>query len=277
MKRWRWAMAMALAAALACASASAALPEGQEEIAARIVAHAGDHRLIVLGELHGTRETPLLVQALMEIYAADGLPVQLGIELPETENAALSTYLASNGDAAARLAVRDGDYWRVQSHVNDGRRSQDMLDLIEAIRVLRAQGRDVQVFGVDRIPPAEEIVSGSRDAAMASVVRERHARLPASGRLLVLAGNNHGSREQQRFPTLTGLLGDLPLYNVRIEARGGAFWGCQGDRGCGPLPLVTYDGPQPRPSTAPDRSYDVWVFLPRFTVARLLDADSTSP
>ncbi|WP_313347741.1 calcium-binding protein [Stenotrophomonas sp.] len=267
---------MALAAALACASASAALPEGQEEIAARIVAHAGDHRLIVLGELHGTRETPLLVQALMESYAADGLPVQLGIELPETENAALSTYLASNGDAAARLAVRDGGYWRVRNEANDGRRSQDMLDMIEAVRVLRAQGRDVQVFGFDRIPPAEEAVSGSRDAAMASVVRERHARLPATGRLLVLTGNIHGSREQRSPATLTWLIGDLPLYNVRIEARGGEFWGCRGYRRCGSLPLVAYDGPQPKPSTAADRSYDLWVFLPRFSAARLLDVSGAT-
>jgi hypothetical protein len=107
MKRWGWTMA--LAAAMACATASAAVPEGQDEVATRVVTHAGDHRLIVLGELHGTRETPLLVQALMEIYAAI-----------------------------------------------------------------------------------------------------------------------HGSREQRSPPTLTGLIGDLPLYNVRIEARGGEFWGCQG-------------------------------------------------
>src|SRR2546427_4838464 len=35
------------------------------------------------------------------------------------------------------------------------RRSKDMLDLIEAARALRTRGRDVQVFGFDRVLPAE--------------------------------------------------------------------------------------------------------------------------
>ncbi len=37
--------------------------------------------------------------------------------------------------------------------MHDGRRSEDMLELIEAVRVLRSQGRDVQVFGFDRVLP----------------------------------------------------------------------------------------------------------------------------
>lgn len=269
MKKWAWTLALALT----CGAAAAGTPPAQEDVAAQIVAGAGDHRLIVLGELHGTRETPLLVRALVEHYAAAGAPLQLGIELPESENAALATYLGSNGNDAARHAVRDTAYWRVADHLHDGRRSQDMLDLIDAVRALRASGRDVQVFGFDRVLPAAQAGSGARDAAMADILRERYAGLPTSGRLLVLTGNMHGMRVQPRnlhYPPLAALLADLPLYNVRIEARGGEFWGCVQHRRCGSRPLITYDGPAPRAYRSPDRDYDLMVFLPRFTVARLL-------
>ncbi|PAM44112.1 calcium-binding protein, partial [Acinetobacter baumannii] len=63
--------------------------------------HAGDHRVLVLGEFHGTRETPLLVRRLVDDYSRNG-PVVLALELPRGENTTLRDYLDSDGGAVAR-------------------------------------------------------------------------------------------------------------------------------------------------------------------------------
>ncbi len=94
---FRWTAALMLALGMAFSAHA-------DDNAAQIRQHAGDHRLLVLGEFHGTRETPLLVRELMEAYAADGTPVRLALELPTDENAALATYLASSGTVKARAA-----------------------------------------------------------------------------------------------------------------------------------------------------------------------------
>lgn len=246
---------------------------GQDaDAVAQVRQHAGTHRLLVLGEFHGTRETPRFVQALMEAYAVEGKPLQLALELPTSENERLAAYLQSNGDATARRALKDSPYWGVRTHLHDGRRSHDMLDLIEAMRLLRAQGRDVRVYGFD--PPAAKAgVPGARDAAMATYLRDRHAALPPSARMVVLTGNVHAMRSQPRFmdwPPMTLLLRDLELYSVRIEARVGEFWGCSGSQRCSTRPLTAYEGPSLSVDTDAGRSYDLWIRLPRFTVARLL-------
>ncbi|WP_282297083.1 calcium-binding protein [Stenotrophomonas sp. PS02289] len=269
-RRWIAALLFAVASSLA----HAATPDVYQETAAQIRAHAGDHRLLVLGELHGTRETPLLVQALLQGYD-EKTPLQLALELPTTENTALAAYMASSGDAAAKHALRNSPYWNVRDHLHDGRRSQDMLDLIEAARALRAQGRDVAVVGFDE-NTAGEGGPGARDADMAKTLRAEFHALPATGRMIVLTGNVHGSRGQPTYlpyPPATSLLEGLPLYNVRIEARGGEFWACMGHRKCGTRALIQRDAAPPKVDTRADRSYDLWVFLPRFTVARLLGGD----
>ncbi len=272
MKGTRWIAALLLA--LASFLTHAAPPDVYQDTATQIRTRAGDHRLLVLGELHGTRETPLLVQALLTHYTGNDTPVQLALELPTEENTALATYMASSGDAAAKQALRTSLYWNVKDHLHDGRRSQDMLDLIEAARALRVQGRDVSVVGFDANPTGKR-APGARDADMAKTLRAGFRALPANGRMIVLTGNMHGSRENYGlidFPPATALLTDLPLYNVRIEAQRGEFWACMGYRKCGTRNLIVRDAASPRAYSDPDRDYDLWVFLPRFTVARLLDA-----
>ena len=77
-----------------------------ETVAAQIRGHAGTHRILVLGEYHGTREIPLVVAQLADDYSRDGTPLVLALEMPRGENASLQAYLDSNGDADARHALR---------------------------------------------------------------------------------------------------------------------------------------------------------------------------
>jgi erythromycin esterase-like protein len=177
--------------ALGAANAAPAAPA--EETAAQIMRHAGGARPVVLGEYHGTAETPRLVADLVERYSHDGTTVRLALELPMSENVALACYLRSDGDLDARETLRTSPFWFVKDDQHDGRRSRDMLDLIEAIRSLRAQGRDVGVAGYD-VETGSSTDNDMRDAAMATHLRQQFNALSHGTRMLVLTGNVHAMR-----------------------------------------------------------------------------------
>jgi len=270
MKRWLWMAVMP--ASMMCGTALAAPATRVDDTATQIIAFAGDRRLVMLGEYHGTVETPLLVADLMERYSRNHAPVRLGLELPMSENAALARYLRSNGDSDARAALRNSPFWRVKDDQHDGRRSRDMLALIEHLRVLRQQGRDIGVAGYDMETGSADS-SEQRDAAMATHLRQQFMAMPNAARMLVLTGNVHAMRalpsnaspDMQR--TMASYLLDLPLYSVRLEALRGHFWGCM--KPCRALPLTEHPAHDPIASTDADRSYDLIVWMPKLSVATL--------
>ena len=213
---FRWTSALLLALGMA-------LNVHADDTAAQIRQHAGEHRLLILGEFHGTRETPLLVRELMEAYAADGTPVRLALELPTDENAALATYLVSSGTAKARAALRGTPYWSVRSRMHDGRRSKDMLDLIEAARALRTRGATCRYSVLIACYPPKRRVVGTRPGdgprgprARTGIAEQR----TAAGADRQRTWHAYAA-EDDCVPPMTALLNDLELYNVRIEARGG--------------------------------------------------------
>lgn len=273
MKRWRWMAGWVIGMALGAANAAPAPVTRVEDTAAQIIQHAGDARLIVLGEYHGTAETPRLVADLVERYSRDNAAVRLGLEMPMSENVALARYLRSDGDPDAREALRTTPFWFVKDDQHDGRRSRDMLDLIESIRSLRAQGRDVGVAGYD-VETGSSTDNDMRDAAMATHLHQQFNALPPGARMLVLTGNVHAMRSppadappemQQR--TMASHLLDLPLYSVRLEALRGHFWACV--QPCRALPLIERAPRDPELSTDQDRQYDLVVFLPGLSVGTL--------
>jgi len=269
MHRW---MRSACTLLLSLLLASPALAD--ETTAAQIRQHAGEHRLLVIGEYHGTRETPLLVRQLVDDYSHEGAPVVLALELPRGENRLLADYVESNGDVSARDALRTSGFWTVRDDQHDGRRSRDMLDLIEAVRVLKEHGRSVSVLGYD--VDSSDGSNQVRDDALAAELRRAYRRLPVDGTMLVLAGNVHAMRhrpmdapkEMQQRPMASQLV-DLDVYSVRLEALEGEFWACM--QRCQALPLRAQAARLPRVETAEDRMYDLIVWMPEFSVARLFD------
>ena len=212
-----------------------------QDAAAQIQQRAGEYRLVVLGELHGTREMPKLVAELADRYSRDGRPLQLALEMPRSENLPLQGFLGSGGQARDIQLLRSRPFWQVSNNQHDGRRSRDMLELLEALRVLRMQGRDIQVFGYD--VDSREGFGRGRNDAMASYLRTRFSQVPPAGRLLVLAGNAHAVRGITVAATPRGRgkgraaapapaplqaqpmamqLADLDLYSVRVDALRGS-------------------------------------------------------
>lgn len=238
-------------------------------VAEDIVRESGDHRLVLLGEKHGTREIPLLVASLLDLWSSSGR-VSLLLEIPRDEQRALDRYLASDGGERAQAALRRSTFWS-QAHGNqhDGRRSRDMLALVEHARALGSQGRSVRVFAYDRDSNAA-MDHHARDRAMAEQVGRLH-RSGAPARTVVLAGNVHAMlhRPEGAPPEMQLSMGwhlrELQPFAIDIVARQGHFWACNQGR-CGPVA-----------SLAPSRSralqgaeFHYQAVLPAFTVARLL-------
>lgn len=274
---WIAGVAMALAFA---AHAESPAPGGDDSgvgSAARAIrGHAGERRLVLLGESHGTREIPDLVETLATGYAQDG-PVLVGLEVAYGEQASLDAYMASDGGAQARAALRERAYWTRHDDQHDGRRSEDMLDLIESMRRLRAGGRDVALLAFDMNPDTPRRDGDARNRFMAQVVRSGVRALPR-GRVLILAGHVHAmlvrpSYAPPQMPTPTGVfLRDLDPASIRIGAKTGQSWACITPRPCGPVPAdrsPRRTGPHPLPHT-------FGVMLERFTVARLMGASSAT-
>src|SRR5690606_22142049 len=171
---WRQAMqwkagALLLLAALAPAPALAAREAAGDSDLQHVVEHVaacmGDRRMVLLGEAQGTREVPLLVAGLAERGSRKG-PLLLALEIHGSEHRPLADYLDGDGSEAARERLRKRPYWARPRERNDGRRSEDMLDLVERMRQLRAQGRDVAIL------PFDVGDGDGRDKAMADHVRK---------------------------------------------------------------------------------------------------------
>ena len=268
----KWARGVLLGLFLLAFTGANALADSLESADAGIREAAGANRLILLGEKHGTREIPRLVGRLVDAYTLEG-PVLLALEMPASEQAPLHRYLASNGRAAARAALMSTPFWTIQGDQHDGRRSHDMIDLVEAVRGLKSQGRDVSLmaYDVERGPP---LSANHRDQQMAKRVRAAFSALPR-GRLLVLGGNVHAmlakpANAPAEMPVPMGYwLRDLAPWSVDIVAGSGAFWGCRDS-----CKAIEITGPRPRTGALENDRYHYRAALDRFEVARLIGASA---
>lgn len=242
------------------------------EAAKRIQSNAGSHRLVVIGEMHGTREMPDLMERLAENYSAEE-PLLVALEITRDEHAMLARYMDSPDDSL-QAEMRKHAAWNVLPEKNDGRRTQDMLDLIDALRRMRESGRDVAILPYDLAKGAYQD-GEHRDREMAAHLRRAYGALP-QGRMLVLTGNVHAmlvkkeSRLALQLPTpMTSYLVDLDPYSVNISAVAGSLWACS--TSCGVMQVNNShlkEGPMPADSRQP---YHFQIMLPSFTAARLVN------
>jgi hypothetical protein len=206
--------------------------------AARLLVDAiGARELVFLGEMHGTRETPLVTSLLVAHYA-NAEPVLLGLEVTSIDQGRVDAFLDSAGRQEDFVRLLAGAHWREPMH--DGRDSVAMLGLLEHVRRLRARGADVAVVLFD-VPGG-----GERDRRMAHAMRAALRSHPGS-RTIVLTGNVHamtGEPPSMVLPdgtpyeaptTMARHLSDLAPLSVGISAATGEYWGCRA-RDCGPHP-----------------------------------------
>jgi|GEM_PF-2005185 len=221
----------------ACAQTSAL--RTIKDAAQRIGCIGASRQLWIVGEIHGTREIPQLVEALVAQEAATG-KVTLALEIPSFEQPALDTYLASPGSLADVQRWLATPFW--SAGVRDGRSSQAMLQLIDQVRRWRERGRRIDIVLTEPDYDQKAIEkAGSplalKEQGMAQAIRRA---LTQDGRVVALMGNFHARYGD--LGTITGMnitspsaveqLSELSPLLVWMSAAKGQAWTCQGDDDC---------------------------------------------
>ena len=220
---------MLMAAALALAAASAVgpcpVPPGAEALWRPSI------RYLLIGEIHGTAETPAAFADLVCAAARSGRPVTVAVEYSSDDQPVLDAFLASNGDAKARAALLTLPIWH--DAWQDGRSSTAFLALFERLRVLKQAGliRGVVCGDSGKDTPKDM----TRDTAMSR--NWQAVPLGPDGLLIALAGNVHMMRRPVERPGMTihtagSLMPRERTMTVDVRYNGGKAWTCQQD-GCG--------------------------------------------
>jgi hypothetical protein len=203
-------------------------------------------RFVLVGEMHGTTETPAVFADLVCAARAAKRPIVAAVELHDRR--AVDLFLAS-GD---RVSLLSSEEWKGR----DGRTSAAMLSLFDRLRALKAGGivSSVVAFSIAR-------------AGEPSAVEERMATalLQAAGQspgalVIALTGNVHASKaaipQIGPYRLMASFLPAAQTISLLVADRGGQAWNCQSD-GCGPHPLKS-SGESERgvTLTSPRSAYD---------------------
>jgi len=195
----------------------------------QLVDKASAHRVLLVGEVHGTTETPARVAELAAAMASEERPLIVGVEIWRTEQERIDRFLASAGTAEDRQQLLDSPFW--QRSYQDGRSSVAMADLLQSLRALALKA-PVRVLAFDLDPKDKPGTDAERDAQMAEALRTVLNQQPEV-RALVLAGNFH-TRIQEGAPWdpdhrfMGFLLSEFRPYSIEIMGVSGSSWTCTG-------------------------------------------------
>lgn len=185
--------------------------------------------VVLLGEMHGTEESPAFLADLACGAGEAGLAVRVGLEVDVAEAGAIEWFLDSGGTAEDVELLLAGPFWT--RDYQDGRSSRAMAALLADLGALRRSGRPVTVF-----PFSHETAGADRDAAMAEVIAG-HLAGGDEAVTLVLTGNLHsrtrvGSPWDPAFEPmgyrLAALLPERRIVSLDVCHGGGSAWICTG-------------------------------------------------
>lgn len=222
--------AATLAAPTACAPVPGAEALWKDEI-----------RYVVVGEMHGTTETPAAFADLV-CAARDKGPVTVALEFSEGMQPMLDAFMAAESNEAARAILAAYPHGPFVHH--DGRGSVAMLDLLLRLRAMQRETPSLKVVAFAPDSPRVQGFSQSYyDLDMGHRLATAARKAPGS-RMLVLVGNIHAQRKTIERMNLTPAVVHLPsaeVVSLYVAQQGGTSWNCRGD-GCGPVPLpASYD------------------------------------
>lgn len=192
-------------------------------------------RWIIVGEMHGTRETPAIFGDLT-CLASSSQPVIVAVEQTTTEQPAIDDFIGSNGDAVAISRFLKSKIWT--QPMKDGRSSEAYFHLFQRLRDLRAAGQITSVVAFQPLydPGPAGFKAGDYENALAASLVSRAGQ---NARVLVLVGNIHAMRIAPAWakPAYLPMAGYLPPEtSVTLDARldGGSYWACRSETSCGP-------------------------------------------
>lgn len=236
-----------------------------------IPAAVADAPLLVLGEVHGTREVPQFVAAYLCAATKQQRKITLAVEFPFTAQAPFDAFMASQGTPQDVERLLAGGMW--QDPRQDGRTSAAMLGLFQQVRALRAGGADIRVAAID-----DAAVMARRSAAMAERLRGE-LRQGAGRQLVALLGGLHGARTKgNRFnpehESAIYLLADQRPLSLIVGTAGGKAWVC---RGATPASCGAIDWDINRVDPAPPGPFSLLPPSPQFDGVFHVGATTASP
>lgn len=192
-------------------------------------------QIVVIGEVHGSKEIPNLVENLLCLLSKKSTPYLLALEMPTSEQEGLDLYANSSEAISFEDVFGKSVFWNKTLH--DGRSSVAIAQLIEKARELSKQGAMLKVVAFD---------SGSRGTRSPSEnfgdnLKSALEKNPGY-KMLVLTGRLHAANRREETSTnktrITDLAGEYRLLNLQGIFNGGQTWSCRGltiaELSCGP-------------------------------------------
>jgi hypothetical protein len=246
-----YVLALAISA-MAFAQSEAQKPATQKDEAQKAAAPSAQSagEIILIGEIHGTQETPRLFGNLVTVAAGEtNGRIGVGLELPITLQALVDEAVRNNAtiDSFRGQLLAHPDWKKI----NDGRSSQAMLDLISNLLRL-AQSHKLALFFFDT-------QINARDDTMAQYIGQR-ARAQHYDLTLALAGNVHANKAPHH-PLLTKTVPmgyrlveqGFVVHSYDVGFSDGEAWACTPQ--CGVHNMGDWNA-VPDPSAKSQQGYD---------------------
>ena len=191
-------------------------------------------RFVLVGEMHGTNETPAVFGDLVCSASETKRTIIAGLEVRDQQ--ALNRFMDSTNRETSLKELLSTDEWKG----TDGRASSAMLVLVERLRSLKADGLLSRVIAFS----ASGGSAAQDEGAMSSALLRASTANPGA-LVIVLTGNVHASKQELAEVGSYRLMGSfLPpaeTVSLLVTDRGGEAWNCQ-DGSCGPHTLASSAG-----------------------------------
>lgn len=228
-----------LALALAASTADCAAPAGWNEIAATAP------RYVLLGEMHGSEQSPAMLADLVCTEAQRGKPILVALELGSDGDPLLQRAWTQPHAAFAKTLLETNGEWTART---DGATSQAMLAMLVRLHALKSGGIPIDVVafnGARDDAQRERWMSlpgqGPHEAAQAENIR-RAANARDYGRVFVLVGGLHARKRPVTLdvafePMAMRLAPASDILSLKMTYSAGTSWSCR------LKPGLTPDGP----------------------------------
>lgn len=186
--------------------------------------------VILVGEVHGTREIPAAFSDLVCHAVEQDFPTKIGIEFSSRFTDSLDAFVNTTGSKEALGELEKLSFWHVK--FQDGKRSEAMYEMLEAVRRWNVKdGTDISVFSFDANDWSEDV---NREKQMAKNIQSQ----AGPGHVtLILTGNLHSRTRQPDdergwSKKMGHYLTDFGVESVSVNAmvQGGSKWVCRGPR-----------------------------------------------
>ena len=208
---------------------------------------AGDEPgVIVLGEVHGSNEIPALFADAV-CLTAQTRRVVVAVEQPSVDQAAVDSFIASDGGQEARLTFLRARMWN--GPMKDGRSSEAYFRLFETLRRMRAAGMIQSVIAFQPASLTQRPTPEEYEKVMADIVLSG---TKYGATVVALVGNVHAMLTTVPFdPHYMPMAGHLAAGQVVtlnfMPSGSGETWVCRtGPDDCGAKPWGGASNGHPR-------------------------------